>query len=77
MTAMKRTPSKTMEDYREILSEEIDLLRDKKVTPLRVKTITNSVGKFIQSIKVDIEYQKLIGLKEELPYFQYEGKKSA
>ena len=55
--------SKNINDLREILSEEIDKLRQGKTTPASINAITNATGKIFSSIKLELEYAKILGEK--------------
>lgn len=52
---------KTMHDLRQMLSEEIDSIRAKKTTPGAVNAICNATGKFLSTIKLEMEFAKMIG----------------
>jgi len=62
--------NKTMEDYQKVLSEEIDLLKTKQISPVRMKAAVYAVAQFIKSVRTEIEYQKLMGTKEEMSCFK-------
>ncbi len=51
----------TMHDLRQMLSEEIDSIRAKKTTPGAVNAICNATGKFLSTIKLEMEFAKMIG----------------
>ncbi len=50
-----------MHDLRQMLSEEIDSIRAKKTTPGAVNAICNATGKFLSTIKLEMEFAKMIG----------------
>ena len=52
---------KTMHDLRQMLSEEIDNIRAKKSTPGAVNAICNATGKFLSTIKLEMEFAKMFG----------------
>jgi hypothetical protein len=58
--------TKTINDYREILSEEIDNVRNDKCTPAKINAITNAVGKVLSTVKLEMEYAKLSGKKPNI-----------
>ena len=60
--------SKNINDLREILSEEITKLRECKTTPATINAITNATGKIFSSIKLQMEYAKLLGEKPDIKY---------
>jgi len=67
---MGNNPPKTIQDYRDILGEEIEALRNKKISPVRMKAALYGVNQYIKSVKVELEYQKLMGTKKEMSQFQ-------
>lgn len=52
---------KTVTDLREILADEIKKLRAGETTPANVNAVTNASGKILSSVKLEIEYSKLLG----------------
>ena len=52
---------KTMNELREMLGEEIDSIRAKKTTPGAVNAVCNATGKFLSTIKLEMEFAKMIG----------------
>ena len=61
---------------REILAEEINMLRAGQTTPANVNAITNATGKILSSVKLEIEYSKLLGKKPVIDFIRVaEGKK--
>ena len=59
---------KNINDLRKILSEEIDKLRNGDTTPANINAITNATGKIFSSIKLEMEYAKLLGEKPNILY---------
>ena len=53
----------TIADLRGILIEEIENLRTGKTSPAVINAITNATGKIFSSVKLEIEYAKIIGKK--------------
>ncbi len=51
----------TIRDLRGILIEEIDKLQKGKSSPAIINAITNATGKVFSSVKLEMEYAKLIG----------------
>jgi hypothetical protein len=51
----------TMVDLRTVLSEQIELIRKGKSTASNVNAISNATGKILSTIKLELEYHKLIG----------------
>jgi hypothetical protein len=66
--------TKTISELRKILSEEIDGLRNGNTTPANVNAITNATGKILSSVKLEIEYNKMIGKKPEIDFLDQQKK---
>lgn len=52
---------KTVNDLRTILAEEIAKIRSGDTTAANVNAIVNATGKILTTVKMEIEYNKLIG----------------
>lgn len=50
-----------VDDIRTILLEEIQNIRNGKTTAANVNAIVNATGKILTTVKMEIEYNKLIG----------------
>jgi hypothetical protein len=61
---------KTMHELREMLSEEIDSIRAKKTTPGAVNAICNATGKFLSTIKLEMEFAKMIGKEPSINFIK-------
>ena len=61
----------TIDDLRNILSEEIDNLRAGKSTAATVNAIVNASGKIMSSIKLELEYTKLCGGTPMIPMMKH------
>ena len=59
---------KTVNDVRRILAEEIQKLRAGDSTAANVNAIVNATGKILSSIKLEIEYNKVIGKTPDIPF---------
>ena len=59
----------TMSEMTIILKQEIDDLRDKKLSPVRMKAAIFGIAQYIKSVRTEIEYQKLMGTKKEMAQF--------
>jgi hypothetical protein len=51
----------TLQGLRMILSEQIEAIREGKATASNVNAISNATGKILSSIKLELEYHKLVG----------------
>ena len=59
---------KTVNDLRKVLAEQINRVRSGKSTPAQSNAITNATGKILSSIRMEIDYAKLIG---ETPHIDF------
>lgn len=64
---------KNMTELREVLCEQIDALRAKTTTPVQVNAICNATGKILASIKLEIEYCRLMGRRPESDFMKLVG----
>jgi hypothetical protein len=65
---MSETKVTTVAELRNILSEEITKLRKGETTPAAINAITNATGKIFSSVKLEMEYAKLIGAKPDIDF---------
>lgn len=56
-----------MEELRGVLVEEIHKIRDGNATAANVQAITNAVGKILSTIKLEMEYCRLVGRTPNIP----------
>lgn len=66
---MAQAKQPTMDEMRIVLDQEIKDLRDKKISPVRMKAVIFGIAQYIKSVRTEIEYQKLMGTKEEMAQF--------
>ena len=55
---------------REILLDEVQKLRTGKSTPPVLNAIINAMGKIFMSAKLEMEYQKALGLKPSIAFIK-------
>jgi len=67
---VKTTAPKDISDLRDILCDEIDKLRNDKTTAANVNAVTNATGKILSTIKVQMEYAKLTGIKPQMDFIK-------
>ncbi len=65
---------KTVNDLREILSDEIIKLRTGKSTAANLNALVNATGKILSSYKIEIEYNKLQNKVPNIPFMSKEVK---
>jgi hypothetical protein len=61
---------KTVDDLRLILAEEIQKIRTGTTTAANVNAVTNAAGKILSTIKLEIEYNKLLGRTPNIPFIE-------
>ena len=66
---------KTVNDMRIMLTEEIIKLRNGDSTAANVNAIVNATGKILSTIKMEIEYNKLLGKIPNIPFIEAGTKK--
>lgn len=59
-----------VEDMRQLLSREIQNLRQGSTTAHNLNAITNACGKMCQSAKLELEYAKAAGKKPHSTFIQ-------
>lgn len=64
---------KSMSELRDILCEQIDALREKKTTPATVNAVVNATGKILSSVKLEIEYYRLLGKQPKVDFIKMIG----
>lgn len=60
---------------RTILAEEIGKLRNGDTTAANVNAITNATGKILSTVKLEMEYHKLIGKTPNIDFIKVSDKK--
>ena len=58
---------RTVNDMRKLMAEQILKLRAKKTKAADVNAITNGCGKIFTSIKLEMEYNKMLGTTPNIP----------
>jgi len=59
---------KTINDLRDILADEIRKLREGTTTAVAVNAVTNATGKILSTVKLEMEYNKLICKTPEIAF---------
>lgn len=57
----------TLGELRSILSEQIERIRTGQATAASVNAISNATGKILSSVKLELEYHKMIGKTPHMP----------
>lgn len=70
------TEIKSINDLRSILADEIKRLRNGESTPAAVNAITNATGKILATVRLELDYSKLVGVTPNIPFIKsVNGKK--
>lgn len=65
-----------LDDARAILADSIDDLRNQRSTPAAVNAISNAMGKYLHTYRLQIEYATMLGEKHRIAALdeaQHEG----
>lgn len=52
---------------RDVLAEQVELLRHKQTTPQLANAITNASGKIISTFRLEFEYARMVGKRPKVP----------
>jgi len=55
----KKKPMKTVNELREMLSEQLDAIKNGTTTVQKAQTVANIVGKFLHTIRLQMDYVKM------------------
>ena len=66
---------KTLADVRSFMTEELIRLRNKESTPAVANASANIAGKIAQSVKLELEYAKLVGANPSIGFLNSLDKK--
>ena len=64
---------KTMNEVRELLSEQLDKVRNKTITPTVANAFSNTVGKLLSTYKLEMEVMRLVGRQPSAEFFRLLG----
>ncbi len=53
----------TTDEMRTILSDEVRRIRTDETTPAAANAVSNAVGKILSSVRLEMEYARLVGRK--------------
>lgn len=68
---------RTINEMRAILADEIIKLRNGDTTAANVNAIVNASGKILSTVKMEMEYNKLLGKTPEIPFIELEKRTKA
>ncbi len=57
----------TLNEIRAVLADEIKKIRDGNTTAANVNAISNATGKILSTVKIEMEYAKLLGRTPNIP----------
>ena len=69
MNKMK-TQTMNVNDLRTILAEEIEKIRNEETTAASVNAIVNATGKILTTVKMELEYAKLLGITPKIDFIR-------
>lgn len=72
----KKKNTMDIEDLRAILADEITKLRNGETSPANINAITNASGKIFSSVKLEMEYAKLMGMKPNINFIKLQAEKT-
>lgn len=58
----------TMDELREFISKEMEKSANGEITPAAANASANLAGKMISSVKVELEYNKLVGASPSIKF---------
>lgn len=69
--------SMSLNDIRAVLTDEIKKIREGTTTAANVNAISNATGKILSTVKLEMEYYKLIGKTPHIPLLLGDGEAGA
>ena len=57
----------SLDEIRAVLADEIRKIRDGETTAANVNAISNATGKILSTVKIEMEYAKLLGHTPHIP----------
>lgn len=57
-----------LHQLRDVLADEIYKLRSKKTKPQRTNAVCNAAGKILGSVRLEMDYCKMIGAKPSMKF---------
>jgi hypothetical protein len=61
---------RTIDDLRSILADEIGKIRKGETTAANVNAVTNASGKILSTVKLEMEYAKLVGKTPHIAFIE-------
>jgi len=69
------TTKMNINSLRNILAEEIDKLRQGQTNAANVNAVTNATGKILSTVKLEMEYCKMVGKTPDIGFISISEKK--
>ena len=66
---------KNIQDLRDYLMANYEKAKNGKMSIGLAKELSNSAGKIISTAKMQLEYNKYMGIKENIPFMKIDDKK--
>lgn len=67
---------KTVEELRDFLSIEMERLKNGETTPANANASANLSGKILSSVKMELEYNKMVGTSPNIVFLSSDKQKS-
>lgn len=64
-----------VEELRNFMADELERLRNKDSTPASANAAANIAGKMMQSVKMELEYNKMVGATPNIGFLKGINKK--
>ena len=64
------TEALTMAQLRGVLSETVMLLRNDERSPASANALSNAIGKFLSTVRLEMDYQRQSGRKASIPLLE-------
>jgi hypothetical protein len=77
VTTEGRGTTFNLDEMRVVLSDSIRDIRESEASAANVNAISNAVGKILSSVKLQIEYYRMIGKTPDIPMLTTREKEAA
>ena len=65
--ATPKVESFNLEELRSVLSDNIRSVQKSELTPASANAVTTAVGTFLRSVKLEMDYYRMIGKTPDIP----------
>lgn len=60
-------------ELRVVLLDEINKIRNGETTPDNVNAISRATGKILSSVRLELEYNKILGIRPDIDFIHKKG----